>query len=147
MGWDPERGGDLSGPEFERLLGGAEHLLTRVDAARERLRWYEALRAVVLAVLVLVGLVAAVSASDWWTGAGVAAGATVVVAWFAGTFRRSVVKPLLSQIYRDEKLMVATVNMLRELLPLLSHDERWSEVRQDRSRLRLGRFPIEPRGL
>ncbi|MEU4792628.1 hypothetical protein ACFWRG_22475 [Micromonospora tulbaghiae] len=147
MGWDPERGGDLSGPEFERLLRGAEHLLTRVDAARERLRWYEALRAVVLAVLVLVGLVAAVSASDWWTGAGVAAGATVIVAWFAATFRRSVVKPLLSQIYRDEKLMVATVNMLRELLPLLSHDERWSEVRQDRSRLRLGRFPIEPRGL
>ncbi|MET8067465.1 hypothetical protein [Micromonospora sp. NPDC005313] len=147
MAWDPERGGDLSGPEFERLLGGAEHLLARVDAARERLRWYEALRAVVLAVLLLVGLVAAVSASDWWTGAGVAAGATVIVAWFAATFARSVVKPLLSQIYRDEKLMVATVNMLRELLPLLSHDERWSEVRQDRSRLRLGRFPIEPRGL
>ncbi|WP_349876903.1 hypothetical protein ABIH81_22705 [Micromonospora sp. HUAS YX12] len=147
MGWGSEQAGDLSGPEFERLLRGAEHLLTRVDAARERLRWYEALRVVVLAVLVLVGLVTAVSAADWWTGAGVAAGAAVIVAWFAATFRRRIVKPLLSQIYRDEKLMVATVNMLRELLPLLSHDERWSEVRQDRSRLRLGRFPIEPRGL
>ncbi|MEE3921734.1 hypothetical protein V2I01_36190 [Micromonospora sp. BRA006-A] len=38
----------------------------------------------------------------------------MIVAWFAATFRRSVVRPLLSQIYRDEKLMVATVNMLRE---------------------------------
>ncbi|MEE3921733.1 hypothetical protein V2I01_36185 [Micromonospora sp. BRA006-A] len=39
-----------------------------MDAARERLRWYEALRVVVLAVLVLAGLVTAVSASDRWTG-------------------------------------------------------------------------------
>ncbi|MEK8105799.1 hypothetical protein NKG94_12850 [Micromonospora sp. M12] len=136
-----------SGDDFERFLREAEALLTAVDGARDRYRRYLIVERIAVAAILATGVCALIAVLPHYIGAAATVAAFVVLATIlVNSLRRNVRAPLNAEIYRDEKVMAGMVNILRELLPLISENERWLELRITQTRMRIGRFPIEPRG-
>ncbi|MET8122531.1 hypothetical protein [Micromonospora sp. NPDC005189] len=100
-----------------------------------------------MAVILAAGLCALIAVLPHYGGAVATAAAFVALpAVLVQVLRTRVRAPLSAEIYRDEKVMAGLVNILRELFPLLAEGERWTQLRITQTRMRLGRFPIEPRG-
>jgi hypothetical protein len=135
-----------TGHEFDRALLQAESLLHQADEGQGIINRYAAALGVSWSITVIAATLILVSAGVSGTGIWIGATAVVIVnlilTWFV---RSQLVQPLRYAVQRDERCAVEIVDMLRELLPFLARDERWSLFRTERSRARIARFPIAAR--
>ncbi|MGC4846391.1 hypothetical protein ACLQ3F_04095 [Micromonospora sp. DT15] len=136
-----------SGDDFERSLREAEALLATVDGARDRYRRYLLVERIAVAAILATGVCALIAVLPHYVGAAATVAAFIALPTvLVNSLRKGVRAPLNAEIYRDEKVMAGMVNILRELLPLIAKNEQWLELRVTETRMRIGRFPIEPRG-
>jgi uncharacterized membrane protein YjjP (DUF1212 family) len=136
-----------SGEDFELALRDAESLLANVDDARDRYRRYLLIESIAVSGVLAAGVCTMIaSLPDGAATVATAAAFLALAATLMSYLRSRVRAPLAAQIYRDEKVMAGVVNILRELLPLIAENERWAQLRITQTRMRIGRFPIEPRG-
>ena len=130
-----------TGSDFEKTLQHAELLLDKIDNARKSITQARGISAAFLTIIAFATAVAvAFSGSALRTGFLIGVGALAIIA-AAGLTSRTIL-PLHRQIRRDELTMVDLVETMRELLPLLADEEKWSYARNRLAETRLERFPI-----
>lgn len=133
--------------DIEEAMRHSELLLLQVDAGLRRIGVTEALGAGLSAVVTLAAVLSAVDsggASGAWIAALVGAG--LVIAVLAALVGRVVV-PLREQVKRDALTMGDIVSVQRELVPLISREEKWTPARMSLMQNRLERFPVDPDSL
>lgn len=133
--------GHTTGQDFVRALAVCESLL---EAGERRTRWLHTVRIgqVGAALLGLSAVSILLGGNGGWFG-GLA---VLLVAGLAigvpGTAQFLLVAPLREQIARDETTMVDTINVLRELMPMIAEAERWGVTQRQLIEARIRRFPI-----
>jgi len=135
----------VSGFEFDAALDRAEDMLARVDHGRQAVNRYLAMTALgwaASAVAVAVGFAGSSEATSIATVSAIAVLANLALSFFV---RELLVRPLRESVDRDERSALETINLLRELLPLLSRQERWHRFRTEQARVRIARFGITVR--
>ncbi len=135
-----------SAAEFEALLRDAEAFLAMADANRARARRYHAGEGALVAGTAWTGgLVVVLAYPRGWLVGAVLASLGVAVGAVIWATRGRVIAPLREEIQRDEQAAVRIVSTLRETFLAVSREAGWSSARVTHDRMRLGRFPIEPR--
>jgi hypothetical protein len=130
-----------TGSDFEKTLQHAELLLDKIDNARKSITQARGASAALLTLIAFATAVAVTfSSSAFRTGFLIGIGALAIIA-AAGLTSRTIL-PLNQQIRRDELTMVDLVETMRELLPLLADEEKWSYAQNRLAETRLERFPI-----
>ena len=135
----------VNGEEFDIALDRAEDMLARVDRGRQAVNRYLVLTALGWAASAIAVALVFAGSSD---AASIAIAATVAMlanVALSVSVRALLVRPLRKSVDRDERLAVETINLLRELLPLLSRQDRWNRFRTEQTRVRIARFGITVR--
>lgn len=140
----PAKPGESDGTsDIEEALQHCERLLLQVDAGLRRIRVAEALGAGLLAVVALAAVLSAVDSggsSTAWIAA--LCGGGVVISVIA-LFVARVLSRVREQVKRDALIMSDIVSVQRELVPLISREEKWSPARLSLTQKRLEQFPVD----
>lgn len=138
--------GRTTGSDFMLALVVCEELL---DGSERRTRWLHASRVGQLSAALLGLGAACVLLGGQRPGGWLGGLAVVLAAGFAigvpVVAQILLAAPLHEQIVRDRTIMVDTVNVLRELLPMIVEAERWGITQQRFVQSRIQRFPIGQR--
>ena len=133
-----------SGADFEDAILAAEAFMGQAEKEAERCRiLLVAEGAVVGLTIAVIALCVGVShlVSDWRLGV-----VSAVVLAFglitAAAIHRLLVFPLRKRVRRDSRAVVEIVGFLREIMPMISEREGWSETQMLVARTRIARFPI-----
>jgi hypothetical protein len=143
----PEGADKLSGSrgtaDIEDAMWHCEQLLLQVDAGVRRIGVTEALGVGLSAVVALAAVLSAIgsggSAAAWI--AALCGGGAVIAIEALLVFR--LLSRIREQVKRDALVMADIVNVQREVVPLISREEKWSPSRLSLMQKRLERFPID----
>jgi len=130
-----------TGEDFELALKRAESLLSDVDCADRGLAAIRSGSWVLLTVIVLTIALLASFSNDLIRASLAVAEGLVSAAVIAALVRRWT-EAVRRQLRRDELSMIDLVNMLRELFPLVSEEEKWDSTQTKFIQTRIERFPI-----
>lgn len=138
-----------TGVQLEDALRIAERFLDQAERTSDRRRVVRSTEAGVVGLAIFV--TTSIAALDRFTGVG-----RLTFVWVIGILLGVAVTvfiyfvqeiPLQKRVARDAKAAVDIVEIVRELLPIVSRHEGWSELQTEMVRSRLSRFPIGPGGI
>jgi hypothetical protein len=132
--------------QLEHALTISERLLDQAEWTSERRRTVRTTEAGIVAFALLV--ITGVAGLDQAAG-GTRLTIVAVIVFLLGISVATMIYlvleiPLRERAARDARVLVETVGLIRELLPLVARSEEWDELQTDLFRSRLSRFPIGP---
>jgi hypothetical protein len=129
--------------DIEEAMRQCERLLLQLDAGLRRIRVTEALWAGVSAVVALASVLSAVDSGGSptaWIAAFCGGGVVISVVVL---FVARLLSQVREQVIRDALIMTDIVSVQRELIPLISREEKWSPARLFLMQKRLEQFPVD----